>query len=361
MRWPWSRRVERRESQPFTDAILAAVTAGVSGAGATASATAALEAAAGVASRGFAAATIEGTPAPVEGALTPAVLALIGRDLIRRGESVFAIEVERGALALRPAGSWDVRGPWRESDWRYRLDLFGPSGNITRLMPSAAVIHCRYAVDPSRPWHGISPLGWASLSGKLHAGAVAALENDMKAASAYAVPMPPGENAQDQDDDPLSGLKSAIVKARGKSVFVESTAGSFGGDVRDAPRQDWVQRRLGADPPEALAGLLDATALQVLAACGVDPVLTGLAKGDGTLAREAYRRFERLTLQPLARIVEAELAAKLDAPDLALNFDSLRASDFAGIARSLKAMLEAGVSIDAASAILDIDLEERTA
>ena len=71
-----------------------------------------------------------------------------------------------------------------------------------------------------------------------------------------------------------------------------------------------------------------------LPAVGVDPVLAGLVKGDGTLAREAYRRFERLTLQPLARIAEAELAVKLDAPDLALSFDSLRASDFAGVARS---------------------------
>ena len=356
MRWPWSRRVERRESQPFTDAILAAVTAGVSGASATASATAALEAAAGVTSRGFAAATVEGASGPVERALAPGVLALIGRDLIRRGESVFAIEVERGELALRPAGSWDVRGPWRESDWRYRLDLFGPSGNVTRLMSSAAVVHCRYAVDPSRPWHGISPLGWAALSGKLHAGAVAALERDMQAAGAYAVPMPPGENADDDDDDALAGLKAAVVKAKGKSVFVESTAGSFGGDTRDAPRQDWVQKRLGADPPETLAELLDVTALHVLAACGVDPVMAGLARGDGTLAREVYRRFERLTLQPLARMVEAELSAKLDAPDLALNFDGLRASDFAGVARAYKALTEAGLSPDAAAGQLDMDL-----
>ena len=39
-----------------------------------------------------------------------------------------------------------------------------------------------------------------------------------------------------------------------------------------------------------------------LPAVGVDPVLAGLVKGDGTLAREAYRRLERLTPQPLARI-----------------------------------------------------------
>ena len=55
-------------------------------------------------------------------------------------------------------------------------------------------------------------------------------------------------------------------------------------------------------------------------------------------------------------MVEAELRDKLDAPDLTLGFDSLRASDFAGIARSLKAMLESGLSPQQAGDILDLDL-----
>ena len=82
----------------------------------------------------------------------------------------------------------------------------------------------------------------------------------------------------------------------------------------------------------------------------------GVVEGDGTLAREAYRRFERMTLGPLARIVESELAAKLDAPSLALSFDSLRASDFAGIARGLKAMLESGLTKEQVGKLLDLEL-----
>ena len=357
MRWPWSpRAVERREAQPFTDAVVSALAAGAAGASARASGTAALEAAAGAVARGLSSARVEGAPPAVTAALTPPVLALIGRNLIRRGESLHLIEVERGELALVPVGSWDVAGPWREDDWRYRLDLFGPSGNITRLAPAGAVIHCRYAVDPARPWHGVGPLGWAALSGALHAGAVAALAADMGAASGTVIPMPPGETADDEEDDALTGLKNAVASAKGKSVFVESTAGSFGGDVRDAPRQDWVQKRLGPNPPEALAALHDTSAVAVLAACGVDPVLAGITKGDGTLAREVYRRFERLTLGPLARVVEAELRAKLDAPDLALSFDSLRASDFVGVARAFKGMIEGGLTRDQVAKLLDLDL-----
>ena len=355
MRWPWSRSVERR--QGYTDAVVAAL---VSHAGAgvlsEARSTAALEAAAGAVARGFAAATVENAPGPVEDALTPQIMACIGRELIRRGESVHLIDLRRGELNLDPCGTWDIRGDHREDDWMYRVDLFGPSRSSSRMVPSAGVIHVRYATDPARPWLGLSPLAWAALSGELHAGVTAALNADTKAAAGTVIPMPPGENTPDADDDPLAPLKSAIVAGRGKSVFVETTAGAFGGDTRDAPRQDWVQKRLGANPPEALAGLLDSSATQVLAACGVDPVLTGLSKGDGTLAREAYRRFERLTLGPLARIVESELASKLDAPDLSLNFDSLRASDFAGIARGLKAMLESGLTKEQVGKLLDLEL-----
>ena len=355
MRWPWSKPSEVRESQPFTDAVLTALAAGVSGTGAKASATAALEAASGVVARGLAAARVENAPAAVEVALTPGTLALIGRDLIRRGESIHLIEVSRGGLSLRPVGSWDVRGGPDPASWYVRADIFGPSGNLTRFVPHSATVHCRYSVDASRPWHGIGPLGWAALSGALHAGTVAALGRDMKAAGGYVLPMPPAE-ADDDDSGSLGGLKGVLAKLSGKTAFVESTRGAFGGDVRDAPAQDWVQKRLGPAPDQTLASLHDTTATAVLAACGVDPVLVGLSKGDGTLAREAYRRFERLTLQPLARVVEGELRDKLDAPDLTLNFDSLRSSDFAGIARAFKALVETGVTPDTAGALLDLDL-----
>ena len=251
MRWPWARNVEKRESS-FTDGLIAAITSGAAGDGSRATATAALEAAAGTVARGLASASVKGAPEAILGALSPSVLALIGRDLIRRGESVFQIEIQGEALRLFPVGSWDVRGPWDEAEWFYRIDLFGPSGNVTKFVPSAGVVHCRYAINPSRPWHGIGPLGWAALSGSLHAGVVGALSADMNAATGTVIPMPPGENTADEADDPLADLKSAITSARGKSVLVETVRGSFGGDHRDAPSGDWQQRRLGPTPDPVL-------------------------------------------------------------------------------------------------------------
>ena len=129
MRWPWQRKPEVRQSQPFTDAIVAAITAEAAGATiADPSGHWALETAAGLYSRAFAGATVE-APDVVKAALKPATRALIARDLIRRGQSIHEISVHGGRIELLPAGSWDIRGGWQPESWWYRLDLFGPSGN----------------------------------------------------------------------------------------------------------------------------------------------------------------------------------------------------------------------------------------
>ena len=225
---------------------------------------------------------------------------------------------------------------------------------MTRFVPAASVLHFKYSVDSARPFSGVSPLGWANESGALHAGVTNALRADMRAAAANVIPMPPGETADDPEADPLAGLKNALKAASGKSVFVETTAGAHGADYRDRPTQDWQQKRLGPNPPETLGELLTTTANQVLSATGVDPLVAGLVRGDGTAHREAFRRFERLTLQPLARLIEPELRAKLEAPDLHISFNSLRSSDFAGLARAYKALKEAGMSAAEINELLDL-------
>ena len=59
MKWPWSREPERRQSQPFTDAVVAALAAQAGGASVgDASAIAALEAAVALYARAFSAARI---------------------------------------------------------------------------------------------------------------------------------------------------------------------------------------------------------------------------------------------------------------------------------------------------------------
>ena len=123
MRFPWSR--ETRADSSYTDALVAAITANASGqTTAFPTATAALEACAGLIGRAFASATVENAPDHVAEAVTPALLNLAGRSMIRRGEILFGIDLLEGELHLRPVASHDISGDYFR--WDYRLNLAGP-------------------------------------------------------------------------------------------------------------------------------------------------------------------------------------------------------------------------------------------
>ena len=228
MRWPWQRPpVEVRESQPFTDAVVGALFAGAAGTvAADPSGLAALEVAAGLYARSFAAAEVD--PPELRPVVGPAVRALIARNLIRRGESIHVIDVDRGTVRLIPAGSWDVAGPWDESAWWYRCDVFGPSGNTTRYTPASAVVHCRYAVDPSRPWHGVAPLDWARSTGTLAAYLETRLGQEAGGAVAHVLPIPQDGGDGSTEGDPLADLKKDIRDAGGGTVLTETTSRGLG-------------------------------------------------------------------------------------------------------------------------------------
>ena len=224
--WPFQ-RAEKRSAQGggsqggagFTDAIVGALLAqAAGGATADASSTAALEAAVSSYARAFAVAEV--TPAtPATRALSPAVLALMARDLIRRGEFCHVIGVDRDGARLTPAGSWDVRGRTDPATWRYRVLLSGPSGSVTRNLPAAAVIHGRYSVDPARPWAGVSPLAWASLTGRLHASLEDAIADEAGGTRGHLLPVPQGPDGDELDPDtgepvdPLADLRADVGEA----------------------------------------------------------------------------------------------------------------------------------------------------
>ena len=221
MRFPW-RRSERREAQPFTDAVVAALTAQAGGAGGTPAQIAALEAAAGLWSRAFASAEVSPQTAQTAG-ITARVLALVGRDMVRRGESVHLIDVAAGRVRLAPVGSWDVRGGPDERDWWYRADLFGPSGNTTRFVPGAQIVHARYAVDPARPWHGISPLGWARATGTLAGNLEARLGEEAGQEAGAILPVP-----DTGDSNELGTLRTALASLKGKLALAPTMSRGWG-------------------------------------------------------------------------------------------------------------------------------------
>ena len=347
MRWPWSKREpERRESIPFTDAVVAALAAQASGASVgDASAIAALEAAVALYSRAFAAATI--APAEAATVLSPPCMALLARNLIRRGEDVHQIMIERGAVRLQPIGSWDVRGGPVESSWWYRCDRFGPSGNLTELVPAAAVLHCRYAVDSARPWYGISPLGWARSTGTLAANLETRLGEEAGGPVGHVIPVP-SDGGDGSDDDPLAMLKADIAAAKGRPLLAETVAAGWGEGKAAAPMADYKPQRFGANPPATLPSLRTEAGMSVLSACGVPASL--VTDADGTSQREAWRRFIMGSIEPLLAMLVVEIEAKLETR-VSFDLSSLWAHDLAGRASSFKAMVTAGMAIERAAAL----------
>ena len=116
MRFPWM-KAETRAAASYTDAVVSAIVARATGGNpANVLQTGAVEAASALVGRAFASATIN----PAMPAVTPAILGIVGREIIRRGECVFAIDVDpETGLRLTPASSWDITGGPSPESWTY--------------------------------------------------------------------------------------------------------------------------------------------------------------------------------------------------------------------------------------------------
>ena len=343
MRWPWSKEPETRQAAPYSDAVVSAIV-DASGGSTTGNpdALGALETAAGLWARSFAGAKVSPDDGALGAAISPGCLAMVGRELCRRGECVFLISVESGRVRFLPVGSWDVRGGPDPEQWWYRCDLFGPSGNVTRFVPSAAVLHFRYAVDPARPWFGLGPLQFARDTATLAANLERRTGEESGAPVGALLPIPQ-DGGDGSDDDALAELKAEIRTAKGRALLVETTAAGWGEGSNAAPQHDWKPQRFGASPPDAVVELRSEAAMAVLSACGVPVSLA--ADADGTAARESWRRFVLGTVDPiLSGVVRSELAEKLSVPGLRFDLRSLWAHDGAGRATMFSKLVAGGVS-----------------
>ena len=85
---------------------------------------------------------------------------------------------------------------------------------------------------------------------------------------------------------------------------------------------------------------LHALALQETAGvCGLPSPMVPGSDAAGPAAREAFRQFVALTVQPLGRILEAEVSRVLERP-VRLMHHQLASADVAARARALKALIE---------------------
>ena len=336
MRLPWKRETR---AETYSDAVISVLTEGVSTTPTSAAQIAAREIALGLWGRAFASAQVK--PEGMADALTPAVLTLMGREIIRQGEAVFLIDLVDGALVLSPVCAWEISGAPDPSTWTYEVTRAGPSTTLaTKNVSERRVVHARYAVEPNEPWRGVGPLGRAKTSATLAANAETRLSEELGQSAGEVLPVPDGKT-KDQ-------LQADLRQIRGRLALVESTASGWGDGAQGAPKRDLVQQRIGANPPAVLTALRSDAAIAVLATCGVPISL--LEKTDGAALREAWRQFLHASVAPVARLAAAELSDKLDTP-VTLGFDSLFASDLSGRARAFQSMVGGGMDVTKAAAL----------
>ena len=263
IRWPFS--LEKR-SDSYSDTLIALIQQQANnGPTPNSAATGALEAASGLVSRAFMTAEVTGS-AEAQRVLSPECLGMVGRALIRQGQIIFMIRTSRGSLELLPAQTHDVFGQPERDGWEYRLTIGGPSETATyENVPSSSVIHAKYAIDASQPWRGLSPLSIAGLAGRLSAETMAALADESSMPRGAFLPLP-----IDGEDSTVSAMQADIKRSKGSILTVEGGDFDNPGDKRMA---DYMVKRFGAMPPDALVKLAALATAEVLAACGVNPAL----------------------------------------------------------------------------------------
>ena len=345
MRWPWSKPERRDSGGDFSDAVVRLIEAQAAGSAADASSTAVVEAAAGALSRAFAAARVDGPPHVLE-AVEPGFLAQVGRDLIRSGDSMHVIDVDRdGRVTLLPCSSWHFEGDAHPRTWRVRATFYGPSTSTTRHLPFAGVVFVRWGSSPGQPYVGTGPLSWAHTTARLQSETERSLADEVGGPLAQLLAVPQ-DGGDDSGDDPLAALKADVRTARGRALLVETVAAGWGEGRSSAPQRDWQASRLGPNPPESMATIRQDAFAAVLAATGTPPSL--FVDSDGTSQREAVRRWHLGTVLPLARILEHELSAKLEA-DVRLTFDAYPL-DLVGRASAFTKLVAGGVPVSEALA-----------
>ena len=324
-----SQPVEKRAG--YTDSITELLLRQALGSDVDAGQTAAAEFAIGLVARCFAVAELD----PMLPAVTPWYMADVGRRLQTSGNAVAALQVDRRGVTLLPASSFDIVGGPDPVTWYYRAQLPGPTRQETRTLPYASMVHVRANTDPNQPWIGISPLSRAGLSAALIARLELRMSEEANARVGYLVTH--GDLSQEQ----ITALKNDFGTMKGGVGLVKGQRNAY--DSRGTPggAADYQPERFGANIPDGNIKARREVAMDTVAALGIMPAL--FDSNTGTAAQEAFRQFYVATLEPLAELVRAELADKLDRPDLRVYMDRVSGSDVVRRATAYEKLVSNGI------------------
>jgi hypothetical protein len=343
-RWPWQRVEKRSAGSGFTAEIIQAREAYISGRRGIAELTATAQSCVSLWEQGFTLADVNGTDV-----LSRASLALLGRSLALRGESVFVIDGDR----LTPCSDWDLKTR-NGRPTAYRVSIPEAGGGTSTTALAGEVLHVRIGCDPAAPYYGTAPLKRSSLTAGMLNAVESALAEVFELApiGSQVVPMP------EQPETDSAALGRSFRGQRGRVLLRESVQVSAAGGP--APAADWRPADLTPDLEKSMAKeTLDASRDAI---CGAFGVLPGLfySATTGPMVRESQRHLAQWTLQAIAALVAEEATEKLGGKVTIDVMGPTQAFDAGGSARAFSTLIqglamakEAGVDAQAALAMLD--------
>ena len=261
---------------------------------------AAVEAVAGRVASMLSVARVEGGKR-AEQALTPTVLAMIGRQLIERGESLHAVKLRRdGSIYLCPAQEvWTVEGGEDPEEWIVDATLAGAQTLYHYVALRPAWLHIIRDARPGYPWQGVSGLQRAQVTNAMATAAEDALLREALLPTKQIIPVPQGVSGATK-----TTLRGHLTDRLTQLALPDTTAGGFGAGRTSAPTTDWKPYRLQPMPQDALVQAASDAQARVVAALGAHPALIGGGGSTGTVDREAVKQFRKFLLQPIARLIE---------------------------------------------------------
>ena len=308
------RRTEHRAS--YANAYLEAALAAALGESATnADAVAVVESCSSLIGDPFLVARIDGRP------VAPSQLHQMARDMLRRGNSVWALDVVDGELELQRACSWAVESTSpNPARWQYKIEIATPSAMVSKVLQADSVIHLMMDSQPESPWQGRAPWQSAPLTGR----AIAELERSIGDEShiyAGRVWIAPDAATQAQVD--AMGRTVALLKGGGQ-VVSETTAQGFGQGAIAAPpaAKDWKAEHTGPSHVVGNVQMRDSLENAIAGAYGVAPAYLNRQATAPALAATKRLAFLDRTL-PLAAKIAEELALKLDSPGYRIHWPNL--------------------------------------
>ena len=341
--WPFKDKEKRaanasaQGTASYTDAVVAGLVKRNSGGVIQPETLSVVQAAVALYQRQFESAHLDGDKKAVD-AISP-YLSWVVANLTLRGEAFLYVGSDESVI---PATLQSLVGE-PGGMVSYKLNTLGASRTSTVTAGAGSVWSFINRPRPENPFRGTPPLERAGLTGDAAGQLEKWFELISKQLPVNLIVLP-----EDLDQKQASGVGEVINEASecGYPAVFGSQDGKSPSLLSSAISGSQTSRAdLRAAFSAELAGLL-----------GVPYPLLVVGTAGGNTIRESLRNFHRLSLRPIATIIERQIMLKAGL-SLTIRFPDASVSDHQATARAMKSFTDAGLSKAEAAGILGLQIE----